>query len=77
MNENFIEVESVMIDMSIKRVAYAAGEYINDGRIKKIWLASLGDFMCIKMLIETKSGERTFARFIRLDSVESIEAMYV
>lgn len=79
MNENFVEVVNVTVDIDIpsKCISYTVGEYISAGRIKKIWLASLGDFMCIKMLVETETGDRDFAKFIRLDCVESIEALYV
>lgn len=77
MNENFVEVENVVISMPSKCISYTVGEYISAGRIKKIWLASPGDFMCIKMLVENEAGDRDYAQFIRLDSVESIEALYV
>lgn len=76
MNENFADIKLVTIDMPTKRIAYMVGEYIDGGNIKKIWVTELDNFIRIKMSIDTESGEGTFAKFIKLDSIVSMEILY-
>ena len=76
MNENYAEVKWVTVDMPTKCITYMVENYINGGRIKKIWVTELDNFVCIKMSIDAESGEGTFTKFIKLDSIVSMEVMY-